>query len=95
MWTTLGTSINDSTFFSERPFTLTPKFSQKWITRCKNTLRRWGKDDIEAKNMDFHLAYLGNRYQNFQLFRRTTLYLIAQIFPEMDYSEEEHATEMR
>ena len=28
----------------------------------ENTLRRWEKDYIEAKNMYFHLAYLGNRY---------------------------------
>ena len=61
-WTTLGTSINDFSFFGEWPFTWSPKVQPKWITRSKNTLRRWEKDHIEAKNMYFHLAYLGNRY---------------------------------
>ena len=35
-------------FFGERPFTLSHKFSQKWITRGKNTLLTWDKDQIEA-----------------------------------------------
>ena len=61
-WTRLGTSINDFSFFCERPFTWSPKLSPKWITRSRNTLRRWEKDHLEAKNMYFHLAYLGNRY---------------------------------
>ena len=46
-------------------FTLSPKVSPKWITRTKNKLRRWEKDHIEAKNMFFHLTYLGNLYQIF------------------------------
>ena len=61
-WTTLETSIKDLSFFGERPFTLSPKVSPKWITRSKNTLQRWQKDYSEAKNMYFHLAYLGIRY---------------------------------
>ena len=31
-------------------------------------------DPFEAKNMYFHLTYLGNHYYNFLLFRRSTLY---------------------
>ena len=38
--TTLGSSINDFSFFGERPLTLSPKVSLKWITRSRNTLRR-------------------------------------------------------
>ena len=30
--------------------------------RYKNTLRRWDKDHTEAKNMYFHMTYLGNLY---------------------------------
>ena len=61
-WTSLGTSIKDFRFFGGRPFTWSPKVSQKWITRSKNTLRRWEEDHIEAKNMYFHLTYLANLY---------------------------------
>ena len=52
----------------------------------KNTPQMWEKDHIEAKNMYFNLAYFGNLYLNFYLFRRTTIYLIAQIISEMDSS---------
>ena len=41
---------------------LNSKIEPKWKTRCKNTLRRWEKDHIEAKNINFHMTYLGNLY---------------------------------
>ena len=41
---------------------LIAKVSPKWITRSKISLRRWQKDYIEGKNMQFHLTYLGDLY---------------------------------
>ena len=41
-------------------------------------------DQIEAKYMYFTLTFLGNLYKNIEDFRRTTLYLIAQIFPRLE-----------
>ena len=52
----LGDQVEAAT--QKRPFTWSPKVPTKWITRSKNTLRRWEKDHIEVKNMYFHLAYL-------------------------------------
>ena len=44
----LGKSYKIFSFFGEQPFILSPKCSQKWITRGKNTLLRWDKDNIKA-----------------------------------------------
>ena len=57
---TYGTSINDFRFFGERSFSWSLKISPKWISLSRNTLRRWEKDNVEAKNMYFHLTYIVN-----------------------------------
>ena len=59
---TWGTSINDFSFFWERPFTWSHKFSPTGISQSTNTLGRWDKDHIEALNMYFHVHYIGNLY---------------------------------
>ena len=68
-------------FFGERPLTLSPKFSQKWIIRCKNTLRRWDKDHIVAYNMYFHVDYIGNLH-DFSFFSERPFIWFPEVSPK-------------
>ena len=57
----LGNRYLIFTFSVNDPLPDLPKFLRNGF-RTKNTLRRWEKDYKEAKNVYFHLAYLGNIY---------------------------------
>ena len=65
---TLGTSIINFSFFGQRPFTLSPKFFPKWITRCKN---RYGDEIrilLKLRTCTFTWTTLGTQINDFSFF---------------------------
>ena len=60
---TWGTSINDFSFFRERPFACSPKIFPKCTTQSRNLLRGWDMDHIVALNLYFQV-----HFNNFSFF---------------------------
>ena len=74
---------------------LISQVSPIWRTRPRITLQRREKVHIEAWKLYFQERYIWNPYQQLYLFRWAILYLISQIFTEMDKLVSEHARRKR